>query len=51
MHSKYIKKKEYHYKFKNPLNSSEDCKVSRASAELMLHRFCEGKEIDFPFHS
>tara|TARA_Y100000991_G_scaffold39050_1_gene27082 strand:+ start:239 stop:394 length:156 start_codon:yes stop_codon:yes gene_type:complete len=26
-----------------------DCKVSRASTEIMLNRFCDGKEIDFPF--
>ena len=30
-------------------NDSEDCMVSRASTELMLDRFCDGKEIDFPF--
>ena len=25
------------------------CEVSKASAEIMLERFCNGKEIDFPF--
>ena len=25
------------------------CKVSEASVEIMLERFCNGKEIDFPF--
>ena len=25
------------------------CEVSKASVELMLERFCNGKEIDFPF--
>ena len=27
----------------------EDCKVSKASNEIMLDRFCNGKEIEFPF--
>ena len=41
---------------KIPLNESLDalkvlnsCEVSKASAEIMLERFCNGKEIDFPF--
>ena len=25
------------------------CEVSKASSEIMLDRFCNGKEIDFPF--
>ena len=25
------------------------CEVSKASVEIMLERFCNGKEIDFPF--
>ena len=33
----------------NRLNNSNDCKVSKASAEIMLDRFCGGKEIEFPF--
>tara|TARA_Y100000991_G_C21854616_1_gene298192 strand:+ start:435 stop:587 length:153 start_codon:yes stop_codon:yes gene_type:complete len=33
----------------NSINPSNDCKVSKASTELMLERFCKGKEIDFPF--
>ena len=28
-----------------------DCKVSIASIEIMLNRFCNGQEIDFPFHN
>ena len=28
---------------------SNICKVSIASTEIMLDRFCSGKEIDFPF--
>ena len=27
----------------------DSCEVSKASAELMLERFCNGKKIDFPF--
>ena len=48
MYSKIIQNK----KTKNiltPLNNSNDCKVSKASSEIMLDRFCEGKEIEFPF--
>ena len=30
-------------------NHSEDCKASNASTEIMLYRFCDGKEIEFPF--
>ena len=30
---------------------SNDCKVSKASTELMLYRFANGKEIDFPFQN
>ena len=28
---------------------TEDCKVSRASNEIMLDRFYDGKGIEFPF--
>lgn len=31
-------------------NVNTSCLVSQASAELMLHRFCDGKENDFPFN-
>ncbi len=31
------------------LKGLNTCEVSKASAEIMLERFCEGKEIDFPF--
>ena len=36
----------------NPLDALKGlnfCEVSKASAEIMLERFCNGKEIDFPF--
>ena len=29
--------------------SSDDCKVSKASTEIMLDRFYNGKGIEFPF--
>ena len=32
-----------------PLKGVDLCKVSEASVEIMLERFCKGKEIDFPF--
>ena len=31
------------------LKGVDFCKVSEASVEIMLERFCNGKEIDFPF--
>ena len=31
------------------LKGVDSCEVSKASAEIMLERFCNGKEIDFPF--
>ena len=31
------------------LKGLTSCEVSKASAEIMLERFCNGKEIDFPF--
>ena len=31
------------------LKELKSCEVSKASAEIMLERFCNGKEIDFPF--
>ena len=33
----------------DPLNEADLCEVSKASAEIMLERFCNGREIDFPF--
>tara|TARA_B100001093_G_C26029092_1_gene677190 strand:+ start:101 stop:256 length:156 start_codon:yes stop_codon:yes gene_type:complete len=32
-----------------PLKDLDSCKVSKASVEIMLERFCNGKEIEFPF--
>ena len=31
------------------LDELNSCEVSKASSEIMLDRFCNGKEIDFPF--
>ena len=31
------------------LKGVDTCEVSRASIEIMLERFCNDKEIDFPF--
>ena len=36
-------------KFLEPLNALDFCEVSKASAEIMLERFCNGEEIEFPF--
>ena len=33
------------------LKSSQDCKVSKASNEIMLDRIYNGKVIEFPFSS
>ena len=49
MSSKNIKNKLSKFKTYEPLNRLETCKVSKASVEIMLERFCDGKEIDFPF--
>ena len=38
-----------HNEFLDPLNELVLCEVSKASVEIMLERFCNGKEIDFPF--
>ena len=32
-----------------PSKGVDLCKVSEASVEIMLERFCNGREIDFPF--
>ena len=47
--TKKLNNRELNNKILKPLNNSDFCEVSRASAEIMLDRFCNGKEIDFPF--
>ena len=49
MNSKNIQKKIYLNKSLDSLKELKSCEVSKASAEIMLERFCNGKEIDFPF--
>ena len=49
MNSKPLEKKELEKDILEILSDSDKCKVSRASTEIMLDRFCHGKEIDFPF--
>ena len=49
MNSKNIPKKISLEKSLDALKGLTSCEVSKASAEIMLERFCNGKEIDFPF--
>ena len=49
MKSKDIRIHESKNKFLEPFDKVDFCEVSKASAEIMLDRFCNGKEIDFPF--
>ena len=49
MISKHINEKFVENEFLEPLNGTDFCEVSKASAEIMLERFCNGKVIEFPF--
>ena len=49
MNSKNIQKKKSPNEWSEALKGLNSCEVSKASAEIMLERFCNGKEIDFPF--
>ena len=49
MNSKNIQKKISTNESLDALKGLNCCEVSKASAEIMLERFCNGKEIDFPF--
>ena len=49
MNTKNTKKKISFYESSDALDEFNSCEVSKASAEIMLERFCNGKEIDFPF--
>ena len=44
-----IKKKISLYESFETFKGVDHCKVSEASVEIMLERFCNGREIDFPF--
>jgi len=44
--------KKNHYKdHEDNYNRKFDCSINKASNELMLHRICGGKDIEFPFCS
>ena len=49
MSSKYIKNNEFHKDLLKPTKGKDICEVSKASSEIMLDRFCNGKEVEFPF--
>ena len=52
MNSKNTQKKISFNESLDPLDALDElnsCEVSKASSEIMLDRFCNGKEIDFPF--
>ena len=49
MDTKIIQKKISSNQSLDALKELNSCEVSKASAEIMLERFCNGKEIDFPF--
>ena len=49
MNSKNIQKKISPNESLEAFKGLNSCDVSKASAEIMLERFCNGKEIDFPF--
>ena len=49
MLSKSIKNKKIENITSKILGSKNYCKISKASTEIMLDRFCNGNEIDFPF--
>tara|TARA_Y200000002_G_C22493653_1_gene584104 strand:- start:436 stop:594 length:159 start_codon:yes stop_codon:yes gene_type:complete len=49
MYSKNIKFKELPKKNLDISIEDDSCEVSKASVEIMLDRFCNGNEIDFPF--
>ena len=49
MNSKYIRNNISKNETLEPINSVDFCEVSKASVAIMLDRFCNGKDIDFPF--
>ncbi len=49
MNSKNIKNQISLKELLEPLKGIDSCEVSKASVEIMLERFCDGKKIDFPF--
>lgn len=52
MNSKNIQNTQYKESLRESVGPSKGvdcCEVSKASVEIMLERFYNGKEIDFPF--
>ena len=49
MLAKPINNKELKKDFLKTLKSTDNCEVSKASNEIMLDRFYDGKVIEFPF--
>ena len=49
MKSNNIKVKGSKNKYLKSFNKVDFCQVSKASAEIMLERFYNGKKVDFPF--
>ena len=50
MKLKFIKNKKKEKYTLEVLKSSDNCRVSKASNEIMLDRFYNGKGIQFPFN-
>ena len=51
MRSKLVQYKKINITSFKDTQDHKSCKVSKASTEIMLDRFRNGKEIDFPFSS
>tara|TARA_S200000501_G_C20415821_1_gene565709 strand:- start:45 stop:200 length:156 start_codon:yes stop_codon:yes gene_type:complete len=49
MQFKLIRNSKSNKDFLTSIKGSDDCKVSKASIEIMLERFSNGKVIEFPF--
>ena len=49
MGSQYIKNNEFHKDLLKDTKGKDICEVSKASSEIMIDRFCNGKEVEFPF--
>ena len=49
MNTEITKNKKQDKRLLDLSSSNNECKVSKASTEIMLDRFSNGKEIDFPF--
>ena len=49
MNKNNIQNKESKKETLDHLHHVDSCEVSKASVEIMLERFCNGKDIDFPF--